>query len=239
VIEDATGGLHAAVVDRAPRRWIALAAVLVTGLLMAVPASADDVQFWPTFSVYSRTVDGWRGSAEVQARWTDDLGTYNRTVLRVNGGRVVTPGLELFAGYENTQPGAAAVRHEQRLWEQAEYTLRPGRWSFAGRVRFEQRFVENTDRTAYRLRCRFRAQHPLARSHWNLLATEEFWLHLNTVPRFAASGVDQNRLAFAAARVLNAHLSVEPGYMHVYTNLPAPVVNRVAHVITLQVTTRF
>jgi hypothetical protein len=239
VIVDATGSLRAARARRAPRRRITLAALFVVGLLAAVPAFADDVQFWPTFTLYSRTVEGWRGSAEIQARVTDDLGTYNRTVFRVNGGRLLTPGLEVFAGYENTQPGTPAVRHEQRLWEQVEYTRRPGRWSFASRVRVEQRFVEETDRTAYRLRCRFRVQHPLARTHWNVLATDEFWMHLNTVPTYAARGVDQNRLALAASRALNPRVSIEPGYMHVYTNLPAPVANRVAHVITLQVTTRF
>jgi uncharacterized protein DUF2490 len=239
VIEDATAGVRAAGTLHAPRRRNTLVAVFVTGLLAACPALADDVQFWPTLTVYSRTVDGWRGSAEVQARVSDDLGTYNRTVFRVNGGRLLTPRLELFAGYENTQPATAAVRHEQRLWEQVEYTGRPGRWSFASRLRLEQRFVEDTDRTAYRLRGRFRVQHRLARTQWNLLATDELWMHLNTVPAYAARGLDQNRLAVAASRAVNPHLSIEPGYMHIYTNLPAPVANRVAHVMTLQVTTKF
>jgi len=118
-----------------------LGAALVALAVTASPASADDVQFWPTFTVYSRTVDGWRGSVEIHARWTDDLEIHNRTVYRANGGRLVTKGLELFGGYEKTQPGTPDVKREQRLWEQVEYTRRPGRWSFAGRARLEERFV--------------------------------------------------------------------------------------------------
>jgi hypothetical protein len=221
-----------------PRRLAGLAA-LCACVVTTAPAAADDLQFWPTFTVYSPTVDGWRGSAELHARWTDDLGTYNRIVLRVNGGRLVTPRLELFAGYENTRPGTPGVRHEQRVWEQVEYTHRPGRWSFAGRARLEERFIERADAVAVRLRCRFRAQHPLARTRWTLAATEELWIHLNSVEGTTLEGVDQNRVALTALRFLNPHLSIEPGYMHVYSNAPSPRPNAVAHVMTLQVTARF
>lgn len=216
-----------------------LACGLLAWTCAVVPAAGDDVQFWPTFTVYTPTADGWRASAEVQARWTDDLSTYNRTVFRVNGGRRMTPRLELFAGYEKTQPGTRRVRDEQRLWEQVEYTVELGQWSLASRARVEQRFVDGASGTAARLRCRVRVEHPVGRTRWTVSASEELWVHLNTVRLVAARGVDQNRVALTAERTLRGALSIEPGYIYVYGNAPAPVPNAAAHVITLQITASF
>jgi hypothetical protein len=225
-----------------PRRSRGLA-LLAVGLFAWTGASgtaaADDVQFWQTATVYTPTADGWRASAEVQARWTDDLSTYNRTVFRVNGGRLVTPRLELFAGYEKTEPGTRRVRDEQRLWEQVEYTVELGQWSIANRARLEQRFVDGASGTAARLRCRVRVEHPLGRTRWTVSASEELWVHLNTVRLVADRGVDQNRIALTAERPIRGSLSIEPGYIYVYGNAPAPVPNAAAHVITLQVTASF
>jgi len=204
----------------------------------ATPASAGDVQFWPTFTVYSPTVNGWRGSVEVHARWTDDLSEYNRTVYRMNGGRLLTRHLELFGGYEWTQSATPRVRGEHRLWEQAEYTVRPGRWVFSNRARLEERFLDGADGAAARLRYRFRVQHPIGRTRWLFGASEEFWVHLNTVTRVVRRGVDQNRLTVTAARTVSKHLSIEPGYMFIYANAPPPARNAAAHVMTLQVTIR-
>jgi hypothetical protein len=212
--------------------WVAIAAAVP-------PAAADDLQFWSTLSLYTPTVDGWRASAEVQARWTDDLSVYNRTVFRVNGGRLVTPRLELFAGYEKTQPGTRRVRDEQRLWQQVEYTVPLGRWSIENRARIEERFVDGAAGTAARLRYRFRVKHPLGRTRWLVGASEELWVHLNTVRLAATRGMDQNRVALTAEREVSRHLSIEPGYIYIYANAPPPVPNGAAHVITLQVTTQW
>lgn len=227
-------------VARARPRFLACAAAAWLALtVLPARAVAGDVQFWPTFTVYTPTVDGWRASGELHARWTDDLSDFNRTVYRANGGRLFTPGLELFAGYERTQSDSPRVRDEHRVWEQVEYTARPGRWSLANRARLEQRFVDGAGATASRLRYRFRVQHPIGRTRWLFGASEEFWLHLNTVTRVARRGVDQNRVALTATRALSAHLAFEPGYLYIYANAPPPVRNPSAHVITLQVTARF
>jgi hypothetical protein len=222
---------------RIRRAWPVLVAALVCATI--TPAAADDVQFWPTFTVQSPTLDGWRGSAEIHARWTDDLETYNRTVFRLNGGRLITPRLELFGGWELTQPNTRAVAHEQRLWEQVEYTVRSRRWSFANRARLEQRFVQGAEAMASRLRYRFRVQRPLGRTGWLLSASDELWVHLNSVAATARRGIDQNRVAVTAARAINPHVSFEPGYLYINANAPRPLRNRGAHVMTLQVTARF
>lgn len=213
--------------------------MLLAAAWRSTPAWADDVQFWPTVSVYTPTAGGWRASAEVHVRWTDDLSTYDRTVYRLNGGRLLPHGLEVFVGYEKIQPGTAAVPSEQRLWEQVEHTLRRGRWSFANRVRLEERFIEHADGTAARLRYRFRVQHPLGRTPWTVSAGEELWLRLNTVRFAGTSGVEQNRITVSAARALSRHLSVEPGYLRIHANVPQPFRDRAAHVMTMQVTVRF
>jgi len=221
-------------------RVAAWSVVCLAALLLPVRAAADDVQFWPTVTVYTpTTADGWRASAELQSRWSDDVSTYDRTVYRVNGGRLFANGLEVFAGYENTQPASRVARGEQRLWEQVEHTLHRGRWSVANRVRLEERFIEDAAGAAMRLRYRFKVQHALGQTRWIASAGEEFWMRLNTVGSGGPRGVDQNRITLTAARALSAHLSVEPGYLYIYANLPPPVRNLRVHVLTMQVTTRF
>jgi hypothetical protein len=151
----------------------------------------------------------------------------------------VTKRLELFGGWELTVPGSRVVRKEQRLWEQLEYTVPLGQWSIANRARLEQRFVDGVTGTAARLRYRFRVERPLGRTRWTVGASDELWVHLNTV-RFAANrGLDQNRLALNAERALSRHLLIEPGYIYIYANAPPPARNGAAHVMTLQVTARF
>jgi hypothetical protein len=215
------------------------AATLVAAIAAATPASADDVQFWPTVIVNASVHGGWKVSAEVQGRWSDDLETYNRTVYRLNGGLSLTPRLELLGGWELTAPATRAARREHRLWEQVEYTVRAGRWAFSNRGRLEQRFVSGADAPASRLRYRFRVQRPLGASKWTLGASEELWVHLTTVRLVGRRGVDQNRLGVTATRAVNQHLTIEPGYLYITPNLPDRQPGLRAHVATFQVTARF
>jgi hypothetical protein len=182
-------------------------------------------------------VDGWRASAEVKR-----VGLTTRRLQPHGTGvtaALVTPRLELFAGYEKTQPGTRRVRDEQRLWQQVEYTVPLGRWSIENRARIEERFVDGAAGTAARLRYRFRVEHPLGRTRWLVGASEELWVHMNTVGLAATRGVDQNRVALTAEREVSRHFSIEPGYIYVYANAPPPARNGAAHVMTLQMTARF
>lgn len=149
------------------------------------------------------------------ARFSEDASRLGVSIIRPGVGYKVNQQLSLWAGYArvvNRADGRADIK-ENRIWQQATYTIASGNWGIlSGRTRFEFRFLNTGSETGYRLRQFFRWRKPL-NERWTATAWNETFIALNDTDFGARSGFNQNRF-FAGLRwrAFN-NVSLEGGYL--------------------------
>src|SRR5215207_6631434 len=75
------------------RRASRIATAILAGAIWSHPAVAqttDDTQLWLSSNTQGFVRGPYRVSFELHARWRDDVQHYERTVLRLQGGRTLT-----------------------------------------------------------------------------------------------------------------------------------------------------
>jgi hypothetical protein len=187
---------------------------------------------------------GWLG-AYFQGKFSNQFGWYFEDQIRLNSGvnypsntlnsqesrgnrLIIRPAIrwlpteessfQVFLGYGWT-PNFSPDRNENRLWQQALYQSDEESWLWAQRVRFEQRWVEGTGGTSFRLRYlarlnRYFSQDKiLGASIWD----EVFW-NFNSVSMGPQAGFDQNRVFLGPHIRLNSQTRFEFGYMNIFTS---------------------
>jgi hypothetical protein len=224
---------------------IASASFLVCTLL-AQPATGqttDDSQLWLSANTQGAIHGPYRVSLELHGRWSDDVQRYERTVLRLQGGRTLTRHLTAWFGFEQNWPFEGRIAEERRLWQQVIFVQPAGRWALSHRARLEERYVDEADCMVPRFRYSLRATRPFrTESVWGALLATEFFFQLRDATRATQSypaGFDRDRLQAGITRRLNHAVTVEPSYILQFINSPAAVPNRREHIVQLQIAHRF
>ena len=183
---------------------------------VAAMAQTTDFHQWSLLLATVRPAEDWRVHLEVQPRLGDEASTLDQLLARWAVGRVVTPRLSLWAGHAwVANPRGPGVTHEQRLWQQAIVRVPDaGAWTPTIRLRLEQRFVDQWDRTSHRARAMARVTRPVDdRGQWLLAAYDEVFVSLDDTAGGPARGFDRNRLFGGIRRVLSQQAAMEAGYL--------------------------
>jgi hypothetical protein len=201
------------------RALIALSVVLAS----AMPARAQDttdVQFWWLNVATIRLSENWRLHLEEQPRWFNDASESYQIITRTALGRRVNDHLTVWGGYAwVAKPPGAGVQHEHRIWQQASVTLPTvERWAPSLRFRLEQRFQGEWADSSHRARMMARGVRPISGDGgWSIVGYDELFLTVDETAPGPLQGYDQNRLFGGLLRRLNAHASLEFGYMWINT----------------------
>jgi hypothetical protein len=224
-------------VRRPARR--ACAAFLVACLLSAVTAHADSPQFWFPTNLVVQFAPEWAVAVQVEPRWDDGRDAdLDRVLFRPALVWQPVSALTLWAGYGYTEVIPEGSRDDQLLWQQAVYTFRSGDLSVAPRVRMEERFIERTDGTAWRLRTHLRVVHPVPRATgWSFVAWHESFMPLNTVDGAQTAGYAQGRYFAGVQKRVSKHVTLEPGYLALYNHQSSD--DEWEHVVNVGVQVRF
>jgi hypothetical protein len=212
----------------------------------AAPASgqtSDDVQIWTTVVTSGAVHEAWRVHSELHARWVDEAQHYQRTVLRLMGGRALNPYVTAWFGFEQTWPAARRAPEERRIWQQIIVVQQAASWSLSHRGRLEERFLDGADRMVPRLRYSLRAMRPLpGAGGWGLLVGDEVFFQLRNGRlngQLYPAGFDRNRVLAGVSKRLAHNVTVEPSYALQFINSPDEAPNRREHLVQLQVIHRF
>lgn len=214
---------------------------LLTAVLLAAPAAAQDVQSWNTLLVQG-PVDGklllW---AEAQTRLSNDLDRVGTVIGRVGLGVRTKNDIDFHAGYQyqhnNPAPGISSDEH--RFWQQVMGPVlrRQNGFALITRWRLEERTFEGAQDTGLRLRVFWRVQMPLhGRGTAGPLLISETFVALNSTDWGARSGFDQQRTFVGWLQPLSKRLNLEAGYMLQHLNRPGN--NPDNHVINLTLNRR-
>ena len=186
------------------------------------PAEArDDSQIWTTASASVKLDDHWRLGQELTARFSDNrnglyeiesvtmLGYKFSKTATISGGYVFNP---LYSSGDLTG-------REHRLREQLSFDnfTQIGRGKLSARLRFEQRWRENQDGTAWRMRPYVKYTLPLHEGGKTaLVLSNETFVNLKNTSFQRADGIDRMRNLIAINTPLSKNLNLEAGYLNQY-----------------------
>lgn len=175
-------------------------------------AGEDDTGLWTTTTGTLKLRPNWTASLAVQTRSVDDASDLERTVLRPSISYQYAPQYKLTAGYDAHLIELPTDRIEHRAWQQWSSKWQFNPITLSARVRLEERFIEDVDDVAYRLRLGAMATVPLFDTSWRGVIRNEYFAGLNSVDGGPQSGFDQNRSFIGVSHKLNDHISAEVGY---------------------------
>lgn len=167
---------------------------------------AGDLQFW---------FDG-------HLRFKDDASQLGVSIFRPGIGYRMSDDLTLWLGVARIAiDSEAGTVEEDRLWQQATYSLRPFLGgNVSARTRLEQRYrSDQGDDVGHRIRQFVRWEKPLG-DKWSFVVWDELFVTLNDTQWGQASGFDQNRFYAGPAYQLNDTWRIEVGYMNNYIHSP-------------------
>jgi hypothetical protein len=202
--------------------------VLLVTLVVGTGATADlesDSGVWGVVTAsgsaaaLSPKLEDFRWWMEAQARFRNDAGDFDQSIIQPGIGYAIVPEVTVWIGYGwfRTSPENGRDFDEHRIWQQLSWARDFDLVRLTTRTRIEQRFRENGDDTGGRFRQRVGVSHPLS-SHFDLVAHNEIFVNLNSTDWGADSGFDQNR-GFAGFRWnANQHVRLEIGYLNRFTN---------------------
>jgi len=132
----------------------------------------------------------------------------------------LTKHLSYTQGYAWTpayNPSRPKFFNENRVWEQLQYDF-PVYHDFKAcvRQRLEERFIGGVHDTALRSRTMIRVTHPIPfvkDKRYYLAASNELWVHLNTVSPAIKAGINQDWAYVGVGKQITPQLKLEAGYM--------------------------
>ncbi len=217
------------------------AAALLIANMSAASATQNDAQGWLNVTYQGHISDHWKGWAEIQGRFGEDIGRLSQLLIRPGLGYEIQPGLTVWAGYARVESITAASQiGENRIWQQVVWS--PGKifdGTFTTRMRLEERFQSNGNSTGWRVRQWFRYERPFQPGgDISLVATSETFFAINNTDWGARGGFDQTRnfIGIGMPDFLNARLEV--GYLNQYINRIGPN-DRSNHIISISLLGRF
>ncbi len=152
----------------------------------------------------------------LQNRWNDDIGDYERTVVRPWVSYSWPEGTHLAVGYD-LHEFESPDRHEHRAWQRIAYQHPVDRFTLLAHAWLEERFFQNADDVALRLRLNWGAATELGRD-FGLLLRNELFFDLNGTSRIRNAGLGENQLVLALGRKLPGNLLFEVGYLQQYVD---------------------
>jgi hypothetical protein len=206
---------------------MSLLGVFAVFCLASLPTYADETEedgrFW--FNVNATgamPLENWRWYAELQPRWRQEGKHLDQVLVRPAVSYALSKQASVWLGYAYvvTHPASKPAFEENRLWQQFLYNFSPiHSLNIQSRTRYEQRFIENSVDTGYKLRQMFRFTLPSGLSpqlQWVLY--DEYFINLNDTDYGAQKGFDQNRAFIGGNWALNPNAKLEIGYLNQYVN---------------------
>lgn len=185
-----------------------------------------DFQNWLNVTAIGKThskdkvVSRIRYWLETQERIGEDSSRFSQILLRPGLGFALTGNLSIWLGYAwiyTGKPNASNPFEENRIWQQLIWVKTNRYLTFTSRARTEQRFLENSPKTAYRFRELIKISVPLKQyTRFSFVTSDELFLHKNNFVGTNSRGFDQNRFFVGLGYKINPTITTEIGYMNQY-----------------------
>jgi len=208
---------------------------------------SQDFRVWSPVFLTVKLPSSFLAHLEIQPRFADldEDGRIDQLILRPAVGYQLMEHLSIWQGYawvgnynQNHTPPQSPFFEESRIYQQILYARKFETFKISSRTRLEERWIEHVDGTAVRFRTALRGMYPLPMApDWALVATDEIFIHLNTVgSRGPAAGFDRNRFFAGINRTFSKQFNMDVGYQNELVNsrtIP-DLANQMNHVVLVQ-----
>jgi len=204
---------------------------------------ADDFRIWGNVTARGNfgfidsdnpSLKRWRWWLEAQPRTRESGKEMDQLLIRPGIGYALTDHSTVYIGYAHVTnyPVAGDTIHENRMWQQYQWSGPTPLGAFTSRTRLEQRWQDNGDDTGGRFRQFFKFNwpfsfHPAA----SFVAWDEMFVHLNTTDWGARQGFDQNRGFAGIGYRWTPQILTEVGYLNQFINTANT--DRMNHILSL------
>lgn len=185
---------------------------LASILLFAVHVGADttsDTQLWNVAQITHPVGERWVAGLWSSVRLDNDVSAYDSTLLRPSMQYEVSSRLRIGLGYNWSSRSGA---DEHRFFQDLAIGQQFGGLAIGHRARLEERWIDDRSGTIVRARYRIQGTHPLWRSRWSGVVSEEVLVNLNGLGEGPVSGFEQNRVSAGVRVRLGPHMRVQLGY---------------------------
>lgn len=216
-----------------------LGLALLAGLAVPAKASEEDFNLWLGQFATINTSDKVYVRLEAQERFTNDADRLGQLLLRSLVGYRLNDNVNIGAGYAYifTDPVGPVELNEHRLYQELNVRLlrTAGGLTLDSRTRLEQRFFEERDGTAWRVRQFVQLRAPITK-HNRLVAFSEPFIDLNqTSVQRGGLSIWRN---FAGISVpLTKGVEIVPGYLNQYVVRDGP--DRIDHTANINLFMNF
>jgi Protein of unknown function (DUF2490) len=207
----------------------------------------QDFRLWSPVFMTAKLPNSFLAHLEVQPRFADldEDGHIDQLILRPAVGYQLTENLSVWQGYawvgnfnQPHTPPRPAFFEESRIYQQILYSRKFDSFKITSRTRLEERWIEHVDGTAVRFRTGLRVMYSLPMAQeWALVASDEVFVHLNTVgSRGPQAGFDRNRFFAGINRTFSKYFNMDVGYQNELVNSRSipNLANQMNHTILFQ-----
>lgn len=217
------------------------------GFAQSPSTFSQDFRVWSPVFLTVKLPSSFLAHLEIQPRFADldEDGRIDQLLLRPAVGYQLTENLSIWQGYawvgnynQKHTPPESPFFEESRIYQQILYARKFETFKILSRTRLEERWIEHVDGTAVRFRTALRGMYPLPMApEWALVASDEIFIHLNTVgTRGPAAGFDRNRFFAGINRTFSKQFNMDVGYQNELVNsrtIP-DLANQMNHVVLVQ-----
>jgi hypothetical protein len=186
------------------------------------PAEArDDNQAWTAATATVKLSDKWRISQEVVARFSDNRsGLYEIEAVTMLGYKPMK-NVTVAAGYVHnplySDGDFVTTEHRAREQVQVDNFAQVGPGKLSARLRLEQRWRDNADGTAWRMRPYVKYSIPISKSGKTALNfSNETFVNIENTTFQKTEGFDRMRNLISVSTPLSSKLGIEAGYLNQY-----------------------
>ena len=201
-------------------------------------ANENDLQSWNIITM-TKSQSYLTYSLESQLRFGDDTSRLSQAIIRPSIGYELTKQHSLWLGYGwiyTTKPFSNQSFDEHRLWQQYLFMQEYALGKISVRTRLEERFIEGTSKTGFRLRELIKIQRPFVHTMpFYIVGSNEIFIQVNnTIKTGNNSGFEQNRLFIGFGFYPEKKWSLELGYQsQIINRIGQPTFNGNAIIVNL------
>ena len=213
---------------------LCVASIMLVNTVPAVSAD-EDTNIWLAQSTSIDLGGDMLLGLEAQERFTHDASRLGQFLFRPSFGYKLDKSTSIHLGYAYvySDPQNGASTNEHRAFQQLSFRVTGDGKSvtITGRSRFEQRFLEETDGTAFRVRQQLRLIAPLSEKVRAVVWTEAFVGLSKT--RFQRDGLGLWRNFVGVSVPVSKAVSLETGYLNQFVFRAGT--DRIDHVANLTI----
>ncbi len=195
-------------------------------------AVESDLHDWTSVYITLPITERVKFNLEETTRLGEKFTHLNQNVLRPALGYQLTKDFSVWQGYAWNPVFYPKFVNEQHIWQQALWKHHFPKFTFTGRFRLQERFIQGVDGVSVRARYFFRFQCPIDKKKiWSLVAQTEPFVTLNNRLNGPKAGLDRINSFFGINKVISENVNLDLGYQLQYVNSISPAQDRLNHTI--------